>query len=229
MKFIVDKKIFEVFDHPIIGMIMARNLNNHGLKSAIAMLLQEVEVCVRDEFSKLESPGQHSYLRAWRQAYKTFGSDPHQYRCSAESLVRRVLRGDSLPRINTLVDLYNYISLKYVIPVGGEDIDVIRGNLQLTFADGSEPFTRLNGIENESPTEGEVVYKDDEGVVCRRWNWREAERTKLTEHTKNAIIVLDALAPIGQATIKEALHELASLIKEYCGGEVIYEVRMAGE
>ena len=133
--------------------------------------------------------------------------------------MRRVIKGDAIPHINKLVDLYNYISLKYVIPVGGEDMDAIRDNLQLAFANGTEQFVRLNGTENEPPDKGEVVYKDDEGVICRRWNWREADRTKLTERTKEAIIVIDALAPVSRAVVDRAMNELALLIKKHCGGE----------
>ncbi|TSC77434.1 MAG: tRNA synthetase subunit beta [Parcubacteria group bacterium Gr01-1014_29] len=218
MDITIQKEIFEKFDAPIIGVITAEGVDNHGTKEGIDMLLRKVEERTREDFLKFESVSQHPNIATWRRAYKKFGSDPHQYRSSVESLVRRVRKGDSIPHINTLVDIYNYISLTYVIPVGGEDIDTIRGNLQLAFAEGTEPFMRLNGTENEPPSAGEVVYKDDEGVICRRWNWREADRTKLTEGTKNAIIILDALAPVTHVIVEQATNELAELIKQFCGG-----------
>lgn len=219
MNLTIQKEIFEKFDAPVIGVIIAEGVDNHGSKEEIDMLLRKVEGETREEFSKFASHGVHPNIAAWRKAYKRFGSDPHQYRSSVESLVRRVLKGDSIPHINMLVDLYNYISLKYIIPVGGEDTDMIRGSLQLAFADGTEPFIRLNGTENEPPSAGEVAYKDDEGAVCRRWNWREAERTKLTEDTKNAIIILDAVAPVDYTCVERAMNELAVLIKKFCGGQ----------
>lgn len=94
----------------------------------------------------------------------------------------------------------------------------------MDFAKGNEPFIRLGGTENEPPLPGEVVYKDEEGVVCRRWNWREAERTKLTEETKNAIIVIEGLPPISREIIESAIKELANLIKKYCGGETSTQI-----
>ena len=224
MNLAIQKEIFEEFDKPIIGVIIAKEVDNHGARDDIDTLLRKAEAETRERFSKSESFGANPNIAAWRSAYKKFGSDPHQYRSSVESLVRRVCKDDSLPYINKLVDLYNYISLKYVVPVGGEDIDMIRGNLRLAFADGAEPFIRLNGTENEPPSTGEVVYKDDEGVICRRWNWREADRTKLTEKTKNAIIVLDALAPVDRATVEQATQELAKLITQFCGGKAKGEV-----
>ena len=104
-----------------------------------------------------------------------------------------------------------------MIPVGGEDLDTMSGDLCLGMARGNEPFLRIGGSENEPPGAGEVVYKDDAGVVCRRWNWREAERTKLTENTKNAIIVVDGLTEIGKDTVRAATEEMASLVSGHCG------------
>lgn len=224
MRLFIPKEVFDIFDAPIIGVIIAKNLDNHGESAEVDHLLRNTELETRIQFARLEICGQHPNITAWRQAYKKFGSDSRQYRCSAESLVRRVLKDESVPHINKLVDLCNYISLKYVIPVGGEDMDAIRGELRLAFSDGTEPFVRLNGTENEPPNKGEMVYKDDEGVVCRRWNWREADRTKLTENTQNAVIVLDALAPTNRAAVEQAANELADFIKQHCGGEIGIEV-----
>ena len=205
----------------MIGVIFAKDVDNtdEGVEK-VQELLRNAEQDAREKFSAFKSHGEHPHIIAWRQAYKRFGSDPHQYRCSAESLVRRVLKGDTIPHINKLVDLYNYVSLAHVLPVGGEDMQAIHGNVHLAFAEGTEQFVRLNGTENEPPTEGEVVYKDDDGILCRRWNWREADRTKLTQATKNVIIVIDALAPSTKMDVEIATTELADLIRQYCGGDV---------
>lgn len=226
MNLIIQKEIFENFDKPIIGVIKVKGLDNHGNSQEINNLLRNIEVKTREDFAKFESHGQHPNIIAWRQAYKKFGADPHQYRCSTESLVRRLLKGETIPNINKLVDIYNYISVKYVVPVGGEDADTIIGDLQLSLSNGTEEFIRLNGIENDPPLLGEVVYKDEKGVICRRWNWREADRTKLTEDTENTIIVIDALYPMDKAIIETATKELADLVKQFCGGEVETEILM---
>lgn len=216
----IHKEVFDNFDWPVIGVIYCYGIDNKENRTEVGMLLRDAETTARSEFSRFESLGEHPNIAAWRAAYKKFGADPHQYRCSVESLVRRVLKGESVPHVNKLVDLYNYISLKYVIPVGGENIDAIRGDLRLAFADGTEEFVRLNGAENEPPAKGEVIYKDDQGTICRRWNWREADRTKLTEDTKSAVVVLDALAPVDRVKVQKAATELAELVKRFCGGEI---------
>lgn len=223
MKLIIQKDISDSFN-PILGVIYARGVDNTKQISEITGLLETAAESARESFSQYESPAKHPFIRAWRAAYKRFGSDPHEYRCSAEALARRVLKGGALPRINTLVDLYNYISLKYALPVGGENMDAISGDMHLAFAIGTEAFTRINGTENEPAKAGEVVYKDATGIICRRWNWREADRTKMTESTVNAIMVVDAIPPTEPLLVEQATNELAALVKKYCGGELSTEI-----
>lgn len=224
MNLVIEEDVVAAY-HPLVGVIVARGVDNTKAVAEIDGLFAEVAEKVRAEFAPLESPQKHPHLAAWRQAFKRFGADPQAYRNSAEALARRVLKGDSLPRINTLVDLYNCVSLKYVLPVGGEDTKAIVGTLRLAHADGTEEFFRIGSADNDPPAQGEVVYKDDAGVVCRRWNWREAERTKLTETTTDAIIVIDGVPPIAREAVAAATTELAGLIERFCGGTAETEVR----
>ena len=224
MELKIQKEIFEAFPDFMAGVVLIKGCDNQGVSSEITELLRMAEKSQRERFAGLEFFSQHPQILAWRSCYRKFGSDPHQYRCSAEAIIRRISKGDQLPNINKLVDLYNYISLKYLLPVGGEDTDKIAGDLFLGFANGDEQFVRLGGAENEPPQKGEVVYKDDEGVACRRWNWREADRTKLTEQTRNAIIVVEALSPASKSEVEGAIQELADLIKHFCGGEASFSI-----
>ena len=130
-----------------------------------------------------------------------------------------ILGGTDLEHINKLVDIYNYISLKYMIPVGGDDLDNIDGSIRLRFAQGDERFVQLNSDEVGHPKEGEVVYMDNTDVLCRRWNWRECDKSKMTEDTTNAVLVVEGLDPIGKADVENILTELAGLVQQYCGAE----------
>ena len=133
-------------------------------------------------------------MAAWREAYTAFGSKPSRTRNSAEALAKRALSDGGLPRINVLVDLYNAISVAHLIPVGGEDLDHIQGGMRLVRATGDEDFVTVAGGEEtvEHPDAGEVVWCDDEGVTCRRWNWRQGPRTRLTEESVSALFLLEA-------------------------------------
>lgn len=219
MKFKIEDKMFEDYPGLYVGVIVARGVDNTGEDKEIAGFLRSVEEKVKSEMV-VEGIPTHLHIAPWRAAYEKFGAKPKDFRCSAEALARMVLNGRELRHINKLVDIYNYISLKYVLTLGGEDIDQMKGDLVLGYADGTEQFTPLGSKENDSPLPGEVVYKDEIGVICRRWNWREADRTKLTEETESSILVVEGLPPIENETIEKAINELSELVKKYCGGDL---------
>ncbi len=145
------------------------------------------------------------HVAAWRDTYRAFGVKPQRMRNSLEALLRRATSG--LPRVNRLTDLYNAVSLLHQIPLGGEDLTRYTGAPRLVRATGEEPFdTVADGIAViEHPDPGEVVWCDDAGVTCRRWNWRQARRTQLGGDTTAALFILDALDPMAD----EALHDAA--------------------
>lgn len=136
-----------------------------------------------------------SEVQRWREAYKGFGVKPRDARSSIEALLRRIDAG--LPRINRLTDTYNAISLRHLVPIGGEDLRGYRGSARLVIADGTETFdTVVDGEEMiVAPAPGEIVWRDDEGVTCRRWNWRQCTRTRLTDQTTEALFIIDSLGP----------------------------------
>lgn len=142
-----------------------------------------------------------SHIAAWRDAYRAFGAKPQRTRNSLEALTRRVEPG--LPRVNRLTDIYNAISVQHQIPLGGEDLDQYDGAPRLVRATGDEAFDTASGGEavTEHPEAGEVVWRDDTGVTCRRWNWRQGRRTQLTDTTTRALFILDALAPVTDADL----------------------------
>lgn len=95
-------------------------------------------------------------------AYQKFGVKSRDAKASVENLYRIVLSEREIWAINPLVDIYNYISLKYMVPVGGEDLGKVVGDIHLTFAGPNEPMVELLGEhETAAPPEGEVLYKDE--------------------------------------------------------------------
>jgi DNA/RNA-binding domain of Phe-tRNA-synthetase-like protein len=154
------------------------------------------------------------HVVAWREAYRAFGAKPQRTRNSLEALLRRVTSG--LPRVNRLTDVYNAVSVLHQLPVGGEDLTRYVGPPRLVRATGAEPFdTIADGADVvEHPDAGEVVWCDDRGVTCRRWNWRQARRTQLAEGTTTALFILDALDPMTD----EALHAAADDLVAHLSG-----------
>lgn len=135
------------------------------------------------------------HLASWAEVYARFGAKSNRTPCSALALRKRVLKDGVLPAINPVVDLYNAVSLRFAVPVGGENIDAYVGPPRLTVADGTELFDTITGGEPaiEHPTPGEVVWRDDAGVTCRRWNWRQGLRTRLDTFTGRMWFVLESL------------------------------------
>ncbi|MFE5113963.1 B3/4 domain-containing protein [Streptomyces sp. NPDC056663] len=169
------------------------------------------------------APHEDPHVAAWRDTYTAFGAKPSRTRNSAEALARRALTDAGLPRINLLVDLYNAISVAHLIPVGGEDTDRIKGAMRLVRSTGQEPFRTVAGGDEavEHPEPGEVVWCDDEGVTCRRWNWRQGVRTRLTEESVNAMFLLESLAPMTIGELEAAGAELAESLEKLSPGAQI--------
>ena len=150
----------------------------------------------------------------WHDTFRWFGSKPKKYRCAAEALLLRVRAGGSIPSILPLVDLYNAASIRSGLPIGGDDLARVCGDVQLTFAAGDELFTEPSGRES-SPRKGEVIYRDQSTVLCRRWNWRESVATLLSEATREAVLYVEA--PFGEKQLSETLAGLATSLRDLLG------------
>lgn len=185
--------------------------------------LRQAEALVRADDSLVDVVA-HPRIRAWRQAFTAFGARPSKYQSAVEALVRRARRGDTLPVINTTVGLYNACSLRRLLPVGGDDLDRLSGRLELRLARGDEPFYTLGTDELDPPIRGEVVYVDAVQVLCRRWSWRQSERTRIADVTRNALLNVHGLPPAEPRQVEVATRELAQEIREACGGLVAWYV-----
>ncbi|HET6262504.1 MAG TPA: phenylalanine--tRNA ligase beta subunit-related protein, partial [Chloroflexia bacterium] len=159
----------------------------------------------------------------WREAYRTFGVKPNKYRSSVENLLRSA-RAGTVRSINPLVDLYNSVSLRHQLPCGGEDLAAVVGDIRLTRAVGDELFVPLGSPEPQPPQTGEVIYRDDEGVLCRAWNWREAERTKLTPATHDAFLCIEVTPPLREESLRAACADLAELVSSKLGASCRVEI-----
>ncbi|MFH1218484.1 MAG: phenylalanine--tRNA ligase beta subunit-related protein, partial [Candidatus Peregrinibacteria bacterium] len=163
---------------------------------------------------------EHHTIRCWDTAYGKFGINPKKYQCSIGSLLEHVVNKGEIRHINLLVDLYNYYSLKFLLPVGGEDIDWLCGDLHLTYTTGKEAFRPLGSVDVKEVSEGEIAYKDDGGVTCRYWNHRECERTKFTPRTTNALILIEDLSRMHMDEFGRILKEIKEGIQKYIGGDL---------
>ncbi|HBY57266.1 MAG TPA: hypothetical protein DEG96_05335 [Candidatus Atribacteria bacterium] len=212
-KVIIDPVIFTQFPDFKRGIIIVKDVENALSNKRIKRPLnKEIDKRVKEDLFE------HPFIKAWDEAHLRFGSNPDKFPPSIKSLLKRIKKGGGFPFINSVVALFNYISIKYLIPCGGDDVDKIEGNLHLGFANGDESFIPLGGDDEEHPQPGEVIYFDDKSlkVMCRRWNWRNGDFSKITENTKRMVINIDGIGEVPQSLIEEARDELAKLLIEQC-------------
>ena len=220
----ITDEVFSLFPELIVGVVVARDIRNDVAAGEIRSHLRDAEKRAREAFGP-QAITDHPRIACWREAYRAFGAKPKEHRSSIENLVRRVVNGSESPSINPLVDIYNLISLQSVIPAGGEDLDQMQGDVVLARATDHEPPVLLLGEpEARSPKAGEVIYRDDISAVCRRFNWKEADRTKLTAATRNAVLVMEAVPPIAQPEVRKALADLVAMAQSHCGGTYAVEL-----
>jgi DNA/RNA-binding domain of Phe-tRNA-synthetase-like protein len=217
MRFRVDDALFERFPDLAIGVVIAAGIDNRRHGEAAAAFLRKQIDAVRNAWSpdRLEADPR---IAAWREAYRSFGAKPKKHRCSVENAIRTILDGGELPSINAAVDIYNAISLKHCVPAGGDDLDRVVGDIALTFAEGGERFVPLNGTDSMPPKPGEVIYRDDEDVLCRRWNWRECDKSKMTDASRNLCLVVEGLPPVSAEEAGRISAELSDAVATICGG-----------
>ncbi len=217
MRLRVSEEIWSAFPGLHLGVVIARGIDNSGDASELAAAIRETQSRIRVEY-ETETLSQIPRIQAWRRAFSEFGAKPKKYKSSVESLYRMILKGMDLRRISPVVDIYNLVSLKFGIPAGGDDLDKVRGDILLTFATGGEEFIPLNSETREEARPGEVIYRDEQGVLCRRWNWRECDRTKMTRDTRNVSLVVEGLPPVERVEVEGTIAELAGLVSGTCGG-----------
>ena len=211
--------IIEKYPEINIGVLIGKNIDN-------TKNIDELDEMQREAINQAQKQigdqpiTKHPHIASWRNLYRSFGTKPGDYRPSAEALIRRSIKTGRLPRINNVVDLYNLVSVKYIIPMGGFDLDKIDGDIHLRFSEGLEDFTPLGQSEKQQTYQGEVVYADNTRILTRRWNYRDADQTKITPSTKNIVMFLDAGPEIPNKKVQEALEDFSKLMRNYCSGKI---------
>ncbi|QSQ99892.1 GNAT family N-acetyltransferase [Lactococcus garvieae] len=212
----VDKNFWELFPEAQLYTLVVNNMDNHAHDLALYQELLKEAFKASEKFLVEDDFKENFVISEWRDIFTQFKKKKGA-RSSIEALLKRVAQGKELAPINPLVDIYNSISLRYGVPCGGEDLDKINGDLHLGLAKGGEDFYPLGAQKSEPALPQEIIYYDLDGAICRSLNWREAQRTMLTEETTNAILVIEAVTPSQQERALEAIQELQAKIKDMLG------------
>lgn len=220
-EFIIEQEFWDIFPKAEICIVLAKGIDNteEGTRSVmpeINELLAKSNIEGK-KYLTAEVFSENKVIAVWRQAYQQFKTKKG-VRCSIEALLKRIEKGTGVGHINPLVDIYNAVSLTFGLPCGGEDMDTFRGNMLLTKAEGGELFLALGDEEHDNALPGEIIYKDDVGAVCRCWNWRDGQRTMLTENTTDAFLIIESVDPDRSDDLRKAGEMLADLTTKYLRG-----------
>lgn len=218
MKVIIDQNFWDVFPEAQISILSVKGLNNQIDESKDPYFQDLLDQASKkaQAFIQEEPFTENDVIKEWREAFTKFKTKKGA-RSSIEALLKRVSQGREFRPINPLVDLYNSVSLSYGLPCGGEDIHAIQGDMHLGKAKGGEAFFPLGAEEDSPALHEEMIYYDEGGAICRNLNWREAQRTMLTEHTKDAVLVIEAINESQKERALVAMEELHKLITDYFG------------
>ena len=217
MKLFISPEVVERYPSYRLTLIAGMSILGKESEKNIGNLLEQQEEHIRSTV-EISSLPQHPHIASWREVYASFGAKPSKYRCAVESLTRAILKRGRLPRINSLVNLCNFVSIKHVLPIDIMDLDNIEGDIGVCFAKGDERFLPLGTRELEPPEPGEVIYSDAVEVLGRRWNWRKSEKSKVETNTKTILITIEGIREISTGVIEEAETELSHLLGEFFDG-----------
>ncbi len=210
-------RVIEKYPKINIGVLIGEDIDNNSPINELGVIQRTALRRARKQIGD-ESPIHHPHIASWRDMYRSFGTKPADYRPSAEALIRRALKTGKLPQINNAVDLYNIISVNHLIPMGGFDAEKVDGDIWLRVSSGGEKFTPLGRSQSKTTYQGEIVYSDDTRILTRRWNYRDADETKITRDTSKVVLFIDGSPEIMYSTIEKALMELETLLRRHCGG-----------
>lgn len=218
MKFVIESEVFDLLPNLVIGIPIVRGFDNTKGKAESLNLLRDAEKNLQETMT-LDQFWQDQRITSYIDAFKKFGTDPEIRRPAHIALAKRVLEGGQLPNINPIVNIYNTISLKYLTPFGGENLDVLKGNFRLFVAMGGEQWFPIGTDKSKPALEGELVWGDDIDLSTRALNWRQCERTKMTDETINGFFVMDGFFDVNKSIMERASKEFIDIVTKLCGGK----------
>lgn len=191
MKFKVSKKLFEKIPDAVFGVVVVKSFDNKRSYDFINSLFEENLTLSKEKFNGVKIK-EEKWIEPYREAFRSLNINPNKYMCSIEALMTRISKGNDIPKINSIVDLGNALSLKYELPLGVHDIDKFKNNeIEIREAIESDIFIPFGSDTVEHPENGEIVYASKDEIKTRRWTWRQGENSKVTEESTNLFIPID--------------------------------------
>ncbi len=219
--FSIDQDVKKAFPTISVGVALIKGVT---IEKKSAALEKEKDALVAQLAGlTTEKIGAFPEIVSYRTLYKAMGVDWHSRRPSPEALLRRVALGKGLYTVNTCVDAYNLIVMKHRVSVGAFDAANIQFPTMLRFPGAGDQILLLG---DEKPTEyspKELAYYDQEGGFNIDFNYRDAQRTMVTQETKDVWINVDGIFDVTPELVARSLQQSVALIVKHCGGTVEFQ------
>ena len=218
MRYTVSPEVFELNPRLHFGVLVGKGLKNSESLPSDREILRKAEVSARQAIRE-EDLRNLPNIREYRSTMEKAGINPNRFPPSTEAMVKRVLKGSSLPSINALVDLCNAVSLENQISLGGHDLKDIDQDLSVLFSIGNERFLPFGAAEFETVEEGELIFTGGYTVQTRKWIWRQSEIGKVTLDTRDVFFQLVGFEYHEESQLAKAMDSVEKLIVERFEGE----------
>ncbi|HLO60349.1 MAG TPA: phenylalanine--tRNA ligase beta subunit-related protein [Bacteroidales bacterium] len=197
--------------NPLVTLgIIEGKVTNSSYNAELWNEIQNSTTHIRQSLS-FEAIKDQPQVAATRKMYSLCGKDPSRYRPSAEALMRRIVKGQDLYQINTLVDIINLVSLKTGFSIGGFDAAYIEGTVELSMGRADEIYNGIGrGLLN---IENLPVLRDSKGPIGNPTS--DEERTSIRPETTHILWVIYAFA--GTEHLQQAMDYACDMLKLHAG------------
>ncbi len=219
MRFVIQPELFDVFPGICIAVAVASGLDNASAKPLIDAGWRAAWADAAQLASQGNAQSQPR-IRPWRERFRALGISGKDFPCSAEALLRRAMKGGEPFSINPLVDFYNTLSLRHLVPAGAFDLDQLEGDLELRFTRAGDTFWVMDADTPIEVPPGEVAYADAREIITRHFVWRQARTGLIQPETRNVILVSEILGDVGREVAEAILTDFADGLRRHYAVEL---------
>ena len=210
----LDETIFDIEPNMKIGLLY---YNKIAVSSSPQMLKGRLQLFQEQLFFELEDKPVNSFegIQEWRALWKKLGADPNRYRPSMEAMYRRIAKQNYITPLHSAVDLNNFFSLRYEIPLGIYDLERTKGDIIITIGNAETTYLGLNGRENN--LNGIVTLQDEAGPFGSPFV--DSKRTAVTEDTTSALQVVFLRPSMQKEAATKLVESMGQMFTQVLGGE----------
>jgi DNA/RNA-binding domain of Phe-tRNA-synthetase-like protein len=224
MKFVVDPEIFELYPGLKLPVAVAENVEAAADTPGVEKLWRQAWEEAGQLVPNYSNAQSHPRVAAWRDAMASTGVSGRKFPSSVESLLRRAFKGGEPPSINPLVDFYNSISLRHVVPAGGFDLAQLGNALELRLTRNGDTFRPLDSTSAERVEPGEVAYASGNEILTRHFVWKQSHTGLLGESTSSVFLVCEVLGEVEESAdglAQAVLEDLSEGLRRHFGAEPV--------